>query len=577
MADFGIKIARLFWNYGPGSIIEYLWRLSPGLFRLNIAQRETDCEVMADHDEWEDVEMTGQGSDEEEDEEEDVVEETIRPIEARPTRPTPVTTTGAPETDEVDEDINPNVSWDRLPYELSHKILQTLAEDELDSRLLAEYAVVCRSWQAEIEKVNFRTLAVKQMDLHDLEQYVTGHRRACLKHLWLKVELAEYSRRASVVPESEQEQEENNYRYSRALFDLFKILESWDTPGFWESRNGRGLSLELSAFSPSDRLKMFGEAGLDDDGNSRYFDSLLDFMLLALDEPEGIHGLPMVNVVTAFSILRRNYRNMSATSLTPIFNSLPRLEEVRLEPWQQVDQPAQQDVDSELATQMPFWPTNLKRVSIFEHFGAFDQNDAWDTRIRFPFLAHGLRRLSTNLEELSVSFSADARDFFDPYIKHGGLRNPQWTNLRWLTLTSRFMTEVAFPDEINNMLRGAGLAAKDMPALQAMEIYSATKWDAGVFRYLIVNNTGIISWTSTWEHKIPLAVKTAWRLVALQHTRRELYVFDEVKLPGYPMGPEGFIHSELATREMVLHPISSAEMMGERHVPDPVLKLAGRC
>lgn len=346
MTDFGIKIARLFWNYGPRTLIEYLWTVSRGNLRLSITQRGTECINMADHDEWEDVDMTGQGSDEE-DEVEDVAGHASNPTtEARPTRPTPIATTGAPETDEVDEDINPNVSWDRLPYELSHKILQTLAEDEIDSRLLAEYAVVCRSWQAEIENVNFRTLAVKQMDLHDLEQYVTGHRRACLKHVWLRVELSEYSRRASLIPENEQEQEENNYRYSRSLYDLFKILEGWDTPGFWETRNGRGLSLELSASSPSDKPKMFGDAGLDDDGNSRYFDSLLDFMLLAIDEPQGIHGLPMVNVVTAFSILRRNYRNVSATSLTPILRSLPRLEEVRLEPWQQVDQPAQEDVDS---------------------------------------------------------------------------------------------------------------------------------------------------------------------------------------------------------------------------------------
>lgn len=228
---------------------------------------------------------------------------------------------------------------------------------------------------------------------------------------------------------------------------------------------------------------------------------------------------------------------------------------------------------------MPFWPTTLKRVRLFEHFGVFDHNDAWDTRIRYPFLAHGLRRLSTNLEELSVSFSADARDFFDPYIniKPGGPRNPQWNNLRWLTLTSRLIAGVAFPDEVNDILRGAGLAAKDMPALQAMELYNATKWDAGVFRYLVVNNTGVISWTSTWEHKISLAVKNVWRQVALQYTRQEPYIFDEVKLPtSYPMGPEGFIHSELATREMVLHEISSADMMGERHIPDPVLRLAGR-
>lgn len=96
----------------------------------------------------------------------------------------------------------------------------------------------------------------------------------------------------------------------------------------------------------SDKRNLFGEAGLDADGNSRYFDSLLDFMLLVIPDPQGIHGLHMVEVVTSFSILRRNFRNVSATSLIPVLRSLPRLKEVRFEPWQQVDQPAQEDVDS---------------------------------------------------------------------------------------------------------------------------------------------------------------------------------------------------------------------------------------
>lgn len=69
-------------------------------------------------------------------------------------------------------------------------------------------------------------------------------------------------------------------------------------------------------------------------------------MLLVVPDPQGIHGLHMVEVVTSFSILRRNFRNVSATSLIPVLRSLPRLKEVRFEPWQQVDQPAQEDVDS---------------------------------------------------------------------------------------------------------------------------------------------------------------------------------------------------------------------------------------
>ncbi|KAG8160957.1 hypothetical protein KVR01_009221 [Diaporthe batatas] len=486
------------------------------------------------------------------------------------------------ESQAEDVEMNPNCSWDRLPYELSHKILQTLAEDEARSHLMAEYAVVCKAWQAEIEEVNFRTLAVKQSDLQQLDEYVTGRRRALLRHLWLQVELSEYSRRSRLVPENEQDQEENNVKYSMALADLFKLLESWNTPEFWSSRNGRGINLELSAFSPSDKRNLFGEAGLDADGNSRYFDSLLDFMLLVVPDPQGIHGLHMVEVVTSFSILRRNFRNVSATSLTPILRSLPRLQEVRFEPWQQVDQAAQEDVDSELAGQLPFWPTTLKRISIFEHFGAFDQNDLWDTRIRFPFLAHGLRRLSTHLQDLSVSFAVDAKDFFQPWAAAACAPAPtagpsqpcRWEHLRWLTLTSRMIAEVAFPDEINSLLRAAGLAAaSSMPALQAMELYNATRWDAGVFRFLVVDNTAVVSWTSTWEFRVAAAVRRVWREVALARTRREPVVFDEVRMADYKGGPEGFVHSELATRELVLHPSSSGDMMGDRPFPEPVLRL----
>lgn len=234
---------------------------------------------------------------------------------------------------------------------------------------------------------------------------------------------------------------------------------------------------------------------------------------------------------------------------------------------------------------MPFWPPNLKRISIFEHFGVFDLHDLPEEsmqRSRFAFLGHGLRRLSTGLEELGVSFIADARDFFEPFIKlnlphpnprNGHIQLPQWDRLRWLTLTSSSISEFTFSDELNGLLRGAGLAAKSMPALQAMEIYNATRWHAGIFRYLVVDNIGVVSWTSTWEFKLDGSVKAVWRQVALQSTRKEPYFFDEVKMGDYKGGREGFIHSELATRELALHPVSSRDMMKNRPLPEPVLRL----
>lgn len=495
--------------------------------------------------------------------------------------------------------------WGQLPFELHRKILQMLTYDELKSKLLAEYAVVCKSWQIQIEEINFQELVVKHADIAELESIVDGPRRTYLKHLWLNIELDKYPHRLRLTPENEEEQESNNFKFTMALFDLFQVLEQWDTPKFWTERHGRGLELELSAYSPSDKKNLFGEAGLDIDGNSRYFDSLLDFYLLAINEPQGIHGLPMVNVVTAFHILRRNYRNVSAMAITPIIRSLPRLEELRLEPWQQPDIMAQEDVDSgrcilrrenlrvswltvhrnaELASQIPLWPTHFKRLSLFEHFGAFDRRDPADPELphdsRYRFLATSLRRLSMNLEELSVSFMANAEHFFEPFIKLNTRQQPQpklphWPHLRWITLTasSGAISEQAFPDEINGLLRGAGLAAKNMPQLQSMELYNATRRGAGVFRYLVYNNTGIISWTSAWEFKLVREVKSVWRQVALQHTRQQPYFFEEVKMPDYMGGPEGFIHANLATREMVLHAISSRDMMEGRSFPQPALKL----
>lgn len=89
-------------------------------------------------------------------------------------------------------------------------------------------------------------------------------------------------------------------------------------------------------------------------------------MLLVIPDPQGIHGLHMVEVVTSFSILRRNFRNVSATSLIPVLRSLPRLKEVRFEPWQQVDQPAQEDVDSGKNVHEPI-QRRLRSVAIRPH------------------------------------------------------------------------------------------------------------------------------------------------------------------------------------------------------------------
>lgn len=172
----------------------------------------------------------------------------------------------------------------------------------------------------------------------------------------------------------------------------------------------------------------------------------------------------------------------------------------------------------------------------------------------------------------------DAEHFFEPFNKPPPRSKSNtaihWPNLHWLTLTSGVISKYSEADTVNDLLHAAGLAAQHMPKLQALELYNASKWHgAGVFRYLVINNTAVVSWTSTFEFKMGREVKTAWRQVARLHTRRNPIIFDEVVKSEYDSDPEGFIHASLATRELVLDPASSADMMNERAFPRPVLKL----
>lgn len=307
--------------------------------------------------------------------------------------------------------------WDRLPHELHRMILQKLTHMELKSKdeskpkskdkskpkpkLLSKYAVVCKSWQAQIEEASFKNLAIVHTDVPNLAKILQGPRRTYLNHLSVTIKLEKYPVKKRFVFEDDYDMEANSIKFTQGIFDLFEVLAKWDTPDFWAKRYGRGINLELRALSPSDKKAFHGTAGLDHEGNNRYFDSMLDFDLLALDDPQGIHGLPLVNAVTGLHILRKNYRNISAAAITPIALSLPRLDVMRVEPWQQVDPETQRDRDAELASQIPFWPTHLRRISLFTHFGAFDQwmlhgmppGETVPRPETYRFLSHGIRRL----------------------------------------------------------------------------------------------------------------------------------------------------------------------------------------
>lgn len=225
-----------------------------------------------------------------------------------------------------------SVDWPDLPPEIRRMILQSLMDTTTTKKgfPLATAASVCREWQEVIEESNFESLQILSKDLFDFDAYVRGSRRKWLRRLYFRVELPKYPRRLAHSPETHEEQEDNDVAFTTSVWGLFHTLSQWDT--------GHRLVLELSAHSPSDRKGLIGEMGLTEDGDSRFFDSDLGFMIdKAGVEPMDRCGFPEVPIVSTFAILRRNYRNISAGALITILECLPRLEELRYEPWQQFD------------------------------------------------------------------------------------------------------------------------------------------------------------------------------------------------------------------------------------------------
>ena len=224
---------------------------------------------------------------------------------------------------------------------------------------------------------------------------------------------------------------------------------------------------------------------------------------------------------------------------------------------------------------MLLWPSSLKKVSLFSSRQGeaylYELDDPDNLRRAIPFLSRNLAKLSTRLEEFSCCFLGDAQFFFEPFMKAKiatAPRLPSWANLTSLTLTSSVIHPEGDPATINDMLQAAGNAAKRMPKLRTMELWGAGDHHAGIFLYLVSPMSTTASWESTWKFKVTEIVKQTWRTVASQHTRYDLDFGREVLLRSYKT-PEVFIHSNLATWDVVLHPLTSRALLKGKDLPLP--------
>lgn len=146
---------------------------------------------------------------------------------------------------------------DSLPLELLAIIVSLLDPSER-----ARYATISRQWQAAVERLTFRSVRLKSIDLKRFSDVFVGHRRAALTELDYHVILPSYSENSCAKFENEKDKSLNNEAFTKAIHSLFGILHCWDEV---KTNNGaakeeykksearaRPISLTLTAYSPLD-------------------------------------------------------------------------------------------------------------------------------------------------------------------------------------------------------------------------------------------------------------------------------------------------------------------------------------
>ncbi|CAM1505511.1 Fc.00g111480.m01.CDS01 [Cosmosporella sp. VM-42] len=161
-------------------------------------------------------------------------------------------------------------SWEIFPIELRNMILKEVAGDYCRNssrgpESMARFATVSSEWQIFFEKKSFRRLVIDDTsNLEKFEEAITPGKKKkrldYIRHIWLRVKLPEYDCSVCRAPEDATTIVRNNRQFTKLLYKLLSILTEGNGRMFKE-----GLTLELSAHSPSDYQHIFRDCRLKDD------------------------------------------------------------------------------------------------------------------------------------------------------------------------------------------------------------------------------------------------------------------------------------------------------------------------
>ncbi|KAK3333402.1 hypothetical protein B0T19DRAFT_125100 [Cercophora scortea] len=246
-------------------------------------------------------------------------------------------------------------------------------------------ATVCREWRDFAQERSFRQLILPSSCLDDFERiFQDESKRRLVEHVWLHVELFPYGCGPSsscLSHEHPRHGRKNNEIFADAITNLLRILSTWEPVG----NQRKGITLELSAYSPSDSghclqdhsfdAVSYSESDFPVDSSppgpldphrrflarkstkNRFIDGDHFWSDGKWAPPEGLNRadvlaramgiplrfpldpelvLPQVGVVTRFLMRRQFYRTIHFDSQAKIISSLPNLEEFNFEFWYRV-------------------------------------------------------------------------------------------------------------------------------------------------------------------------------------------------------------------------------------------------
>ncbi|KPM40299.1 hypothetical protein AK830_g6275 [Neonectria ditissima] len=478
--------------------------------------------------------------------------------------------------------------WNSLPPEIHLHILELFIADNVKKNARASvrgqkklgvalFATVCREWQFFFEKFTFRRLVLDASALPAFATATRGHnvvRLTYIRHLWLRMKLLNYTCRSCSKPENALTISRNNRVFTSAIESLLCILSRW------EPQHGPGgLTLEISAHSPSDLRHRFRDYRMEDDYPYQLEEDLKIYPGLfmyhvhksrrflwwnfshrtrrqRMGDMQRLYGTPLelkpwpskneqghpneaptlakAPIVKGFLIRHQCYRSFAVTTLATIFEqSLIAVTSFRFETRTPLTAKGQLAFTDDLRMRLvPAFPRSLRRF----YFNQWPARNTWlirntwqwDTRWKeaSKYLARDMATSCSNLTEFCPAWDFDVREFLAESGREPASNSARWAELELLAL--RAPEYCRTQDYVMILLQLAGIVAKNMPKLRIMEIWNDDNEFPYLFRYTFDHGEATITWRCTAKNWRPTAeVINNWSDVA---SRRDFLVrYDEEK------------------------------------------------